>query len=321
MLLPGASHPHPHRSPDDLADWLGVDATRVRGWVAAGMPSTPTGIDAFAAVNWLSDRLDEAPVLRARWQRFLGWFAPFVAGEDRAATRQVSRSHRLFLPHEPSTIRWWLPRIDQAIDESWSVPVAETSTHVKIYGIEADGYATVKLRPERRAAPDLVPLVEEVVDGFTYGYRHHRPDDDYHGRTTGSCLDLTFALGERLTAIGRPWRLCSGVIAHTALANPHFWLEVETAAGVWITVDPSLPALAKRFAALHRTDWRTWARAYTGGCDARRITLCRGEAPLRDIPGGSTIGSTIGEAVVDGENAWSCIDWVCGECRWEFERG
>jgi hypothetical protein len=320
MLLPGSAHPHPPRPAADLADWLGVEVATVERWVAAGLPCGPAGIDAFAAVNWLSDRLDEAPVLRSRWQRFLGWFAPYVAGEDRAAVRQVSRSHRLFLPHEPKTIRWWLPRIHGASNEQWSVANAATASHVKVYSAEADGYATVKLRPERRAAPDLVPLVEEVVAGFDYGYRHHRPDDVYHGRTTGSCIDLAFALGERLTAIGRPWRLCSGVIAHTALANPHFWLEVETTAGLWIPVDPSIPAIAKRFSALHRGDWRTWARAYTGGIDARRITLCRGETPLRDIPGGPTVGSTIGEAVVDDVNAWSCIDWVCGECRWEFER-
>jgi hypothetical protein len=321
MLQPGAEHPHPLRPAGELAAWLGVEPARVDAWISAGLPSTPEGIDAFAAVNWLSDRLDEAPILRARWQRFLGWFAPFVAGEDRAASRYVTRSQRLFLPHEPQSIRWWIPRLQDAVNEEWSVPQAVTKTHVKVYSAEAEACATVKIRPERRAAADLLPLVEEVIDGFTYGYRHHRPNDDYHGRMSGSCLDLTFAVGQRLTDIGRPWRLCSGVIAHTALANPHFWLEVEATGGVWIPVDPTLPALAKRFATLHRTDWRTWARAYTGGCDARRVTLCRGEAPLRDIPGGSTIGSTIGEAVVDDKNAWSCIDWVCGECRWEFERG
>lgn len=320
MLLPGAAHPHPPRSPADLAEWLGVEPARVSTWIAAGMPTIPGGVDAFAAVNWLSDRLDEAPVLRARWQRFIGWFAPFVAGEDRATVRRVSRSHRLYVPHEPTSIRWWIPRLLDSEDEEWSVAHASTKTHVKVYGTEADAWATVKTRPERRAAPDLVPVVEDVINGFTYGYRHHRPDDDYHGRTAGSCLDLTFAVGQRLTDMGRPWRLCSGVIAHTALANPHFWLEVEAAGGVWIPVDPTLPALAKRFAAIHHGDWRQWARAYTGGCDARRVTLCRGEAPLRDIPGGATIGSTIGEAVVDDVNAWSCIDWVCGECRWEFER-
>lgn len=320
MLLPGAAHPHPPRSPADLAEWLGVDPARVSTWIAAGMPTIPGGVDAFAAVNWLSDRLDEAPVLRARWQRFIGWFAPFIAGEDRATVRRVSRSHRLYVPHEPTSIRWWIPRLLDCEDEEWSVAYASTKTHVKVYGTEADAWATVKTRPERRAAPDLVSVVEDVINGFTYGYRHHRPEDDYHGRTAGSCLDLTFAVGERLTDMGRPWRLCSGVIAHTALANPHFWLEVEAAGGVWIPVDPTLPALAKRFADIHHGDWRQWARAYTGGCDARRVTLCRGEAPLRDIPGGATIGSTIGEAVVDDVNAWSCIDWVCGECRWEFER-
>ena len=140
-----------------------------------------------------------------------------------------------------------------------------------------------------------------------------------------SRVDLALALGERVAARGRPWRLCSGVVAHTALANPHFWIEIETVGGGWVALDPSLPLIARTFAALGVSeDWRAWVRAYCGGCDARRIILCRGEAPVRGIPGGATLGSTIGEVVVEtpqGQaNAWPCLDWVCGECRWEFNR-
>ncbi len=288
----------------------------MRAWIAAGLPAPGGLIDAFQASNWLTDRLDQAPVLRARWRRYLRWFQPFVAGTDKPVARQVVRHHRLFLPQPAQVISWWLPRLT---GERWDVPIGSTSaTHVLLHSAQASASATVGCTPVYNPQPDLVPLVEDVIANFTYGYRHHRPHDEYHGRVSGSCIDLAFALGDHLTSIGRPWRLCVGVVAHTALANPHFWLEVETAGGGWAAVDPTLPAIARAFASLHDSDWRLWVRAYTGGCDARRITLLRGDSPVTGIPAGATVGSLIGEAVVDGRNAWPCIDWVCGECRWEF---
>lgn len=323
LLLPGAAHPHPRRAPADLATWLGVPAGRVARWIDEGLPAAGGTLDAFQVVNWLNGRTSDVPVLAARWRRFLRWFQPFVDGRDRAMRRKVVRRHRLFLPRnlpaQDLTVSWWLPRL---AGERWDVPVEEGVTHVRLASPSASAEVEVACMPVTEHQPDLLPLVEEVVVGFTYGYRHHRPDDEYHGRTEGSCLDLAFALGDRLTEVGRPWRLCSGVIAHTALANPHFWLEVETPDRGWATVDPSLPAIARTFAALGGADWREWARAYTGGRDARRIVLQRGDAPVRGIPGGATLGSHIGEAIVETEqgqaNAWPCIDWVCGECRWEF---
>ena len=297
-----------------MAVWLGVPEPRVQRWISEGLPAPGGILDAFQTTNWLNSRLDEAPVLRARWRRYLRWFQPFVNGTDRAVTRSVVRHHRLLLPHTPRSITWWLPRLP---NEQWDVPVTTTATHVQLHVAQATATAQVRCTPVSDLQPDLVPLVEEVVASFTYGYRHHRPHDEYHGRTGGSCIDLAFALGDHLTSRGRPWRLCSGVVAHTALANPHFWLEVEVPGG-WAPVDPSLPAIARTFAAVHDGDWRAWTRAYTGGCDARRITLLRGDSPVSGIPDGATVGSLIGEAVVDGQNAWPCIDWVCGECRWEF---
>jgi hypothetical protein len=77
-------------------------------------------------------------------------------------------------------------------------------------------------------------------------------------------------------------------------------------------VDPSLPAIARMLGA----DWRSVARAYAGGCDARRVQLS--PQPISEAIGGPTVASLIGEATVDGVNAWACIDWVCGDCSAEF---
>ncbi len=317
-LLPGPAHPHPPRPPAELAAWLGVDEARVRAWLDDGLPAIEGAIDAFVAVNWLSGRIDEVPALASRWRRYLRWFQPFVAGTDRPRRVTVTRHHRLFLPRPVADgILWWLPRL---ADEAWNVPVDVGPTHVRLRVSAASAVARVQQTPHSHPQPDLIPLVEEVVAGFTYGYRHHRPDDAHGERPAGSCLDLTLALGNHLSARGRPWRVCCGVVAHTALANPHFWLEVE-AVGGWVPVDPTLPAIARTFAGLSPAPWREWVRAYTGGCDARRVVLRRGEAPIAGIPGGATLGSLIGEVTVAGVNAWPCLDWVCGECRWEFAGG
>jgi hypothetical protein len=103
------------------------------------------------------------------------------------------------------------------------------------------------------------------------------------------------------------------------VANPHFWLEVAGPRGAWLPVDPSLGAIARCYG---RRDWRTWVRVWCGGCDARRVTLAVGEHPVRKLPGGATLGSAIGEALVDGpagpRNAWPCLDWVLGDCGWSF---
>jgi hypothetical protein len=322
LLLPGAAHPHPRRTPSDLAAWLGVPEARVSAWIATGLPAPGGLIDSFEAVNWLNQRITEVPALAARWRRYLRWFSPFVQGRDRPARRGLTRHHRLYLPAECAAVRWWLPHLS---GEQWSVPVTvQGGSHVMLEVAAASATAVVACRPSSEPQAEFIPVMEELVAGFTYGYRHHRPDDLYLGRTSGSCLDLALALGERVAACGRPWRLCSGVVAHTALANPHFWIEIEIASGGWATLDPSLPLIARTFSALGVVDdWRDWVRAYCGGCDARRITLCRGEAPVRGIPGGATLGSTIGEVVVETQqgqaNAWPCLDWVCGECRWEFD--
>jgi hypothetical protein len=119
--------------------------------------------------------------------------------------------------------------------------------------------------------------------------------------------------------MSRPWRLVAGLVANTAIANPHFWVEAEVAGGRWAPLDPSLPAIVRMVGG----DWRAAARAWTGALDARRVTLGVVGAGLPGIPGGGSIGSAIGEAVATGadgvaRSAWACLDWVCGDCEAEF---
>jgi hypothetical protein len=172
---------------------------------------------------------------------------------------------------------------------------------------------------------ELAALVEQVAADFRYEYRHHQPWEYRHElsskvgteltpRWVGSCLDCALALGARLNERSRPWRLKAGMVADSRIANPHFWLEAQTLDGQWAPLDPTLPAIVRMVGG----DWRAAARAWTGACDARRVTLGTVGIGLPDIPGGASVGSLMGEAVVDGMNAWPCLDWVCGDCEADF---
>ena len=320
-LLPGSAHPQAHLTWDEVADRLRVSPSRVTAWRYRGLPGT-TGIDGFALANWVAAHaLDEAPALARRWRMFLAHFRPFVNGNDTSRRIRVRRHHALVI-EPPGPVTWSLPRCAEAPGQVVMEDHLEGLTpagahHRGVAGAVVRGAAVLDRAPLRLPQPDLVPLVEAVVADFTYGYRHHLPGEVLGERQDGTCLDLALAVGSRLSERGRPWRLVSGVIARTALANPHFWLEVEIPGGGWAPVDPSLPALARTFASLAGDDWRAWARAFTGGRDPGVVILCRGEAPV-PVPGGATVGSTIGEAVTGGHNAWLCLDWVCGDCSWSF---
>jgi hypothetical protein len=178
------------------------------------------------------------------------------------------------------------------------------------------------LTPTDAEHRELAQVMEEVVGGFRYEYRHHQPGEYLtvyvsgtvdHPRNDGSCLDCAVTLGARIGQRGRPWRLVAGVVADSRIANPHFWIEVDTTAG-WAPLDPTLPAIVRMVGG----DWRAAVRAWTGACDARRVTLGVVGAGLPGIPGGTSCGSLMGEAVADGVNAWPCVDWVCGDCEAEF---
>lgn len=346
-LAPGAAHPHGPCRPAELARFVHVPVEQVLRWVALGLPTLPDGrIDPFVASNWLSaGHLDECPALARRWRTYLVWFAPFVAGQDRPRRVRWSRTHRLCLPEVPAHLDWWLPIPgtapgQQALSAGPLVAadlagVDEGRFH-RLTGTPGDptpttrGEVELALAPQTVLAPGdddhraLAPLVAEVAGTFRYEYRHHQPDDWAPGavpaaREAGSCLDCALALAARLDGIARPWRLVAGLVANTAIANPHFWLEAACTGGRWAPLDPSLPAIVRMVGG----DWRAAARAWTGGLDARRITLGVAGAGLPGIPGGSALGSAIGEAVatgVDGvaRSAWPCLDWVCGDCEAEF---
>lgn len=334
-LLPGAAHPHPHESPPLLALRLGVPAARVADWIARGLPCREGRVDPVDAANWLADgRLEQCPVLARRWRTWFAWFAPAVAGRDRACRLRVRRRCALHLPQAVEAVRWWIPRLGDGPGQRLLAASAPTGSqelpfhHRLDLGAgsgpwEVETGAELALTPQRPDDhPDLLALVEELAAGFRYGYRHHRaagPFFDDHG----SCLDCALALGGRLGERGRPWRLVGGVVARSAVANLHCWVEAEGPGGAWIALDPTLPAVA-RVLGPPGTDWRAWARFATGGVDTRRIRLGAGDLAPAGVAGGASFGGVIGEAsaLVEGvwRNAWSCLDLACGDCRWAFSR-
>lgn len=350
-LEPGAAHPLPALGQAALARFLHVTPAAVARWLADGLPAVADGrIDPFAATNWLSaGRLAECPVMARRWRRYLGWFKPFLDGTDRPRTVRWQRRHRLYLPAPASALVWFLAApaehdgqlllADSGLSAAGLVAQAEAGG-VVLRGAAPDaplalGEVELGLVPRRVLAfgsaehRELSELMIEVVGDFAYAYRHHRPWEyplahlggELSARTQGSCVDCACALGAALSARGRRWRLHGGLVANSAIANPHVWLEAETTQG-WAPLDPTLPAIVRMLGPAWG-DWREHARAWCGGGDARRIEVAIATAGL-EIPGGATLGGGGGEAAVrrdDGSwaNAFTCIDWVCGDCEAGFE--
>ncbi|MBA3939006.1 MAG: hypothetical protein H0X38_16290, partial [Planctomycetes bacterium] len=326
LLRPGAAHPHPPLGIGELARFLHVAPLTARRWIDQGLPRLPDGrIDPFTAANWLAwGHLDECPTLARRWRSYLTFFAPFAAGQERARHLRWTRHHRLCLPGPLARLDWWLPLVPTRPGQQvHGVQVLAgrglvCTAHAAFLHLHADsvdssaevsGTLPITLVPRTvlpAGAPghaELAALVTEVAGDFRYEYRHHDVGE-YDGAlgwragavvldasrvpTTGSCLDLALTLAARLTARSRPWRLCSGLIAATHLANPHFWIEAEPAqGGEWIPLDPTLPALVRMMGG----EWRALAARYAGSCDARRVCLRVGDPLAREpllagIPGG-----------------------------------
>jgi hypothetical protein len=328
-----------------LARFVHVPLTEVARWIAEGLPQTAEGlVDPFVCSNWLCNgRLDRCPTLARRWRTYLLFFAPFLAGQDRVRQVQWVRTQRLYLPQPTQRLDWWLARAAntpaQQVEQEGS-PVLSSSQVDQaagwwhIAGALDTQEPVVEMTTRLRIAPqgvlsrgsdehrELAGMMEEMVAGFRYEYRHHRPweygeafsaGSVVEARAVGSCLDAALTLGSVLTHRSRRWRVVAGVVADSRIANPHFWIEVETTAG-WAPLDPTLPAIVRMVGG----DWRAAVQAWTGACDARRVTLGVVGSGVAGIPGGASCGSLMGEAVVDGINAWPCIDWVCGDCEAEF---
>jgi hypothetical protein len=351
-MLPGVAHPHPPLAAEDLADRLGVHTDEVLAWLQEGLPCTNGLIDPFETANWLCwGHLDRCPLLQRRWQTYIKWFMPHIKGSDTRHQYRVRQVHRLYLPEKVQDLLWYVPRIavthtqpevrqlsplmplapsEQSPDDiteigpfsrlSWKEADPETTAITSEWVVRVDPQP-VEIIPDHA---ELREMVRSLVADFHYQYRHHQPGEDPYLRQplgkdgmSGSCLDCALELGRRLSERGREWRLCAGLVANSAIANPHFWLKVDTMNG-WTVVDPSLPAIARMLG----QNWQAFVEAYVGGCDARRITLTESELQIPSVPGGASLGSRLGEVIANVQgrrfNAWACLDWVCGECLWSF---
>lgn len=345
---PGPRDPYPITDAAGIADSYAVSTAVVQQWRDAGCPTEPDGgFDPMAVCNWLSwGRLDQAPALARRWRTFLNWFAGGTRSGEIGRCYALTQQRQLLVPHDDLAWQWQVPvpiahgAVQSVSGQSVSgESVAQAGRSAQAWELQAasaigrgcgaaelsvTSTVTVQAQPATEALAALVPLVTELVAGFTYGYRRHTPDGRCFA-AAGTCLDLAATLRDRLLATGRACRLIAGLIPRDDLANPHYWLEVETRSGGWAVVDPSLPAIARMLDA----DWQTWIRMCTGGCDARRVVLAVAEADesvatlLQRSPGAVTVtngGSGAGSAASTtscsdiGPTAWACQDWVCGAC-------
>jgi Transglutaminase-like superfamily len=334
----------------EIAAFMHVSEAQVQRWLAQGLPQLMDGrIDPFVCANWLCwGHLSECPALLRRWRTYLIFFAPFLSGETAPRTVRCTMKRRIYLPQPSDQVYIVLPLLSASAQQELL-----SETHIIANGwqngeIRADWWraqqkipasddSTVHITQDVRVTPTVTDLsaaekklflhwMSEVAGQFRYEYRHHSPDD-YRAnlcvekttekitpRFEGSCFDCALALAAIAQQHQRPWRIMSGIVAHSAIANPHFWVECATTNGQWIPLDPSLPAIVR----MMNGDWQTSVTAWTGNLDARRVTLGVVGAGAADIIGGASIGSRIGELFSPTYNAWSCLDWVCGDCETEF---
>jgi Transglutaminase-like superfamily len=330
----------------EIAAFMHVSEAQVQRWLAQGLPCVADGrIDPFACANWLCwGHLSECPALLRRWRTYLIFFAPFLSGETAARTLRCTMKRRIYLPQPIENLHIVLPLLSTTLQQELL-----SETHIIANGwqngeicndcwraqhmqpVQDDN--TIHITQQVRVTPTVSDLtaaekkifqhwMNDVAGQFRYVYRHHEPDDYLAAlegekiipRFEGSCFDCAMALAALAQENQRPWRLISGIVAHSAIANPHFWLECETTNGQWTPLDPSLPAIVR----MMNGDWQTSVAAWTGNLDARRVTLGVVGAGAADIPGGAAIGSRIGELFSSTHNAWSCLDWVCGDCETDF---
>lgn len=329
---PGTAHPNRRCSLAEFAERYHVDQDTLLRWRDAGLPLDADGNgDPFAVVNWITwNRLTEAPVLRRAWRGYLTVFAGFLAGDRRPRRLRWGRRQEAFLEGVPTTWTWLVPRprVDEVqlvrADDGLGGQAIPAGAWWRITGTNTlpafSGQVDLDLNPRQTAedhpvVTDLAPVLRDLAATFTYGYRHHRPDEglaaDVAFANAGSCLDAARSFADLARRRGHDARIIAGLIASDAFANPHFWVEVHHRDQI-IPFDPSLAAIARMLGA----DWQAVAQRYSGGCDARRVAFCGGDLPGRPLAG------VIGSLIVDGADSWPCLDWVCGECADGFsDRG
>ncbi|MFM2091530.1 MAG: hypothetical protein RLZZ127_2019 [Planctomycetota bacterium] len=301
---PGPAHPEPPAPAEVLARRLRVPLSTLQGWIDAGLPCHGGVIDPFAALTWASWAGDQAPVVQARWRRYVAWMLHPAARRPRRLL--VRRVHRAFLPGATAGT-WWAPPLavdacQETAAEPWR-PEAVADLRRPLVREHP-----VRLRPRPAAAdPWLLAQVRTVAGSFRYGYRHHRPGEQAEPgpRSGGTCIDAVLALAALLRDGGRPWRIVAGVTASDAYANPHWWIESGDA-----VLDPTVPAIA-RMAGL---DWEAAVAAACAGRDNRRIAFA---PPPRELAA-TTLGGLAGAVLADGADAFAATDWACGRCGWRF---
>ncbi|MFW5845922.1 MAG: transglutaminase domain-containing protein, partial [Planctomycetota bacterium] len=315
-LLPGSAHPYAPCTHAAMAKSLGVPEPYIGRWVEEGMEAVGDRVDPFTVSNWVArHRLSDVPALMRRWQNFLNWFYPHVQDQDAPRSYRWQRRHRIYLPHAVMHMRWVIPTIphEEGVQEvshvtpmrsegrssdalAGLVGLASWREQGDFWRLDQDqappglqvGQTVQLVRSPVRILDSsdseheaIVRVLEPLVGAFEYGYRQHLIVDSVETARErwpeGSCLDCALLAGAALNEAGWATRLCGGIISHTLIANPHFWLEVATDRG-WVPVDPSLPAIARML----RIPWRNWLMAYIGGSDSRRILISRGHG---DFPG------------------------------------
>ncbi len=313
FLDPGDQHANAPCAPDEIARRLRVEVAEIAAWQAEGCPAGSDGtLDPYAVCNWLSwGRLDRCPALARRWRAWLRWFT--TTGRPCHVT--VRREQLCVLP-ESRPLLWSVPEPadapgQQVLARVWSVGepqdgsrlVASATAQEHRYHAE-DELLLTPTSAEPRDRSHWEGVVAEQAAAFTYAYRRHRPGEV--PGTTGTCLDLARRCG---AALGRPWRLVSGVVAHRGLANPHFWVEVDDGPAGWIPLDPTIPAVARMLGA----DWRATVPLAVGRHDARLIRVAAVDGPV-----GDDLGGIAGRLDADGAEALYCTDWAVGECTWSI---
>ncbi len=355
-ITPNAAHPYGPTSATRLAGHFDLDLQQVQEFLDQGMPGSLERCDPFLCYNWLCrQRLDAVPALARRWRTFTKWFQPHLQGERESRRVTWQRQHALYLPQAVSNLRWAIPQIaasSHQVVEKNDTPLAILADHASASGLVPVGtwrrqnaawrldqqqatpglqmrqelqlvvHSQTVLSPDDAEHTTLLHLLEPLVAGFRYGYRQHQLDDRLPAAQArypdGSCLDCALLAQGLLRDRGWNSRLVAGVLAHSAIANPHYWLEVQCDAG-WAPVDVSMAAMARMLG----EDWRAWLSAWVGSCDARRVRIGHTDGSfigLHECQYVSCAPGAVAVAGADGcwQSAWNCIDWVCGLCSDQF---